>query len=205
MQEIENYNSTFLSKADLILKISHILEPDDFNKVISAYEMAEDVHLFQSRKDNTPYFFHVTRIVKIIINELYLYDADLFCAALLHDALEDSDVLNLETVTFNFGPYVSYMVDVLTRYTRIKEKKDFENNIQEYVEKLKHSTVDCIIIKLAERLDNFRCLSYGLKSNPIQYIEETFNYFIPLAQNFKHAAVEKLIYLLQIEKSKYFN
>jgi len=205
MENIIVYNRTFLSKGDLAKKISHILEPEDYNKIIAAFEMAEDIHLFQSRRDNTPYFFHVTRIVKIIIDELHITDSEILCGALLHDSLEDSDVLNLETLTYNFGPYISYVVDVLTRFHRLKTDKKMDSNLESYINRLKNSSLDCVIIKLAERLDNFRCLLYGLKTNPIQYIEETCNYFVPLAENYDHPALEKLIELIKIEKSKYFN
>ncbi len=205
MEKLVEYNRTFLTKADLIKKISPVLEPEDYNKVIAAYEMAEDVHLFQSRRDNTPYFFHVSRIVKILMDELNLIEAEVFCGAFLHDALEDSDVLNLETLTYNFGPYISYMVDVLTRFHRLKVEKETTNNLENYLYRLKNSSIDCIIIKLTERLDNFRCLQYGLKENPIQYIEETCAHYIPLAENFNHPAIDRLIQLIKLEKTKYFN
>ncbi len=205
MEQLEAYNRTFLSKAELVKKLSHLLEPEDYNKVIAAYEMAEDIHLFQSRRDNTPYFFHVTRIGKIIMNELNIIDAEIFCGAFLHDALEDSDVLNLETLTYNFGPYISYIVDVLTRFHRLKVEKESDKNLDAYLHRLRNSSIDCVIIKLAERLDNMRCLPYGLKVNPMQYIEETFQYYIPLAMHFNHPAIEKLIQLIRLEKTKYFN
>jgi len=205
MENFADYNRTFLSRADLIQKISHILEPEDYNKVIAAFDMAEDIHLFQSRRDNTPYFFHVTRLVKILIEELNITDSEILCGALLHDALEDSDVLNLETLTYNFGPYISYVVDVLTRFPRLKTDKEIDSDIEKYVSRLNNSSLDCIIIKLAERLDNFRCLVFGLKSNPIQYIEETCKYFAPLAENYDHPALAKLVQLIKIEKAKYFN
>jgi len=205
MEQILEYNRTFLQKSDLIQRISHILEPEDYNKVIAAYEMAEDIHLFQSRRDNTPYFFHVTRIVKIIMNELNMVDAEMYCGAFLHDALEDSDVLNLETLTYNFGPYISYVVDVLTRFHRLRIDKKLDNNPDSYLNRLRNSSIDCIIIKLTERLDNMRCLQYGLKANPIQYIEDTCNLYVPLGDSFDHPAIEKLIQLIKLEKNKYFN
>jgi (p)ppGpp synthase/HD superfamily hydrolase len=167
--------------------------------------MAEDIHLFQSRRDNTPYFFHVTRVVKIIIDELNITDAEILCGAFLHDALEDSEVLNLETLTYNFGPYISFVVDVLTRFHRLKTDKKEDSNFENYIHRLNNSSLDCVIIKLAERLDNFRCLVYGLKSNPIQYIEETCKFYVPITENFDHPALKKLVELIKIEKSKYFN
>ncbi|MBK7032542.1 MAG: hypothetical protein IPH49_04600 [Ignavibacteria bacterium] len=40
---------------------------------------------------------------------------------------------------------------------------------------------DCLLIKLSARLDNIRCLSFNLKRNPIVYITNTLERYLPLA------------------------
>ena len=53
--------------------------------------------------------------------------------------------------------------------------KSFDQNglHKEHINLLKQSTTDCLIIKLAARLDNFRCLDFNLKKNPLTYVNKT--------------------------------
>src|SRR5687767_4419926 len=87
----------------------------DINMVLDAYEMAETVHEFQKRPDGTPYFWHPSRVAKIVVDELNISDTAIICAALLHDVLEDSQVLSSEILEYNFGAYTSYLVTMLTK------------------------------------------------------------------------------------------
>jgi (p)ppGpp synthase/HD superfamily hydrolase len=198
------YNHTFLSKHDLEKKISRLLNLDNYNKVLSAYEIAEDVHWFQKKRDGSSLFFHVTRTAKIIIDELLIVNSDLLCIALLHDTLENSETLTSETLRYNFGDKVLSIVELLT----IKSKEDFRanpQNIDRYVEQLSKAPIEAIIVKLVDRLDNFRCLKYGAKLNPISFIEETCQKFIPLVDLHKHFALVKLKELIYFERTKFFN
>jgi (p)ppGpp synthase/HD superfamily hydrolase len=198
------YNRTFLSKNELETKISRLLNLDGYNKVLSAYEIAEDVHWFQKKRDGSSLFFHVTRTAKIIIDELLIVNSDLLCIALLHDTLENSETLTSETLRYNFGDKVLSIVEFLT----IKSKEDFRadpKNIDRYVEQLSKAQLEAIIVKLVDRLDNFRCLKYGLKLNPISFIEETCQKFIPLVDLHKHFALVKLKELIYFERTKFFN
>jgi len=198
------YNQTFLSKQDLEKKIVGLLNLDAYNKVLFAYEIAEDVHSFQKRRDGSLLFFHVTRATKIIIDELLIVDSDLLCIALLHDTLENSTDITSETLRYNFGDKVLNIVELLT----IKSKEEFNanpQNIDHYIEELSKAPVEAVILKLVDRLDNFRCLRYGLKLNPVSFIEETCQKFIPLIDLHKHFALDKLKELIFFEKTKFFN
>src|SRR5271167_4227588 len=105
------YNETYLSR-DELQKLLRELEVSavEINKVLDAYDMAESVHEFQKRPDGTPYFWHPSRVAKIILIELNIPDANIISAALLHDTLEDSHVLTPEILDLNFGTYTSYLV-----------------------------------------------------------------------------------------------
>src|SRR5690349_18124974 len=113
--------------------------------------MAEDVHRKQVRHDGTPYFWHVTRVTKILLDELNLRESDLICAGLLHDILEDSPVLSPHILELNFGAYVAYLVTILTKDVHIDESKREEVN-NAYVQRIADATDDVRIIKLASRL-----------------------------------------------------
>ncbi len=196
------YHLTYLSKAELIERLQDKVDPVELHKVISAYELAEHVHQFQVRSDGSPYFYHSTRVAKILIDELQIYDADVIAAALLHDVLEDSEVLTPAVLEYNFGPYVAYIVDVLTKDLEL-QKVDPEQVEQEHLQQLQHASEDCLIIRLAARLDNFRSLQYNLKRNPIKYIQETSERYIPLAERSSNPALQKLVAELKKERNKF--
>src|SRR3954447_5038690 len=90
------YNQTFLSKSELRERLMSIIGAVELNKVLNAYEMAENVHQFQRRNDGTPYFWHPTRVTKILLDELGITDPDVLITGLMHDTLEDSDILTPE-------------------------------------------------------------------------------------------------------------
>ncbi len=174
----------------------------DLNKVLDAYEMAESVHEFQKRPDGTPYFWHPSRVAKIFITELNHFDATIICAALLHDALEDSNVLTPEIIELNFGSYTSYLVQKLTKDIRAEgAMKDWVE--KEYVEKLMQASEDARALKLADRLDTYRCLEFNVKRNPIKYIMQTQAHYYPLAQGSQNPHLKYLIKELQKEQNKY--
>ena len=119
-----SYNQTWLPLQELAAKLSPNISPADWLRVSSAYEMAENVHMYQKRNDGTPYFWHCTRVVKIITHELELAHPNLIIAAILHASLEDSDILNYEILEYNFGSDVSSWVEVLTKQVRVRDEAE---------------------------------------------------------------------------------
>lgn len=199
----KKYNETFLSRTELEHGLRDRNMPaTQVNKVIDAYEMAESVHEYQKRPDKTPYFWHPSRVAKIHMTELDTYDANILCAALLHDALEDSHVLTPEIIELNFGSYTSYLVQKLTKDIKAEgAMKDLVE--QEYVERLALASEDAKILKLADRLDTFRCLEFNVKRNPIKYLMETSQHYYPLAQGTPNPKLKYLIKELQKEANKF--
>lgn len=82
-----SYNRTWLPLQELATKIAAHISPADWLRVSSAYEMAENIHLYQKRNDGTPYFWHCTRVVKILTHELDVTYPNLIIAAILHYSL----------------------------------------------------------------------------------------------------------------------
>ena len=197
------YNQTFLSEEDLVARLQTAgLSPESVARVCGAYEMAEDVHRLQKRLDGSPYAWHVTRVAKILLDELHIIDPDVICAALLHDALEDSETLTQAIVEFNFGAYVAYLVQTLTKDYRA-DPAHRERIDKEYVERIGKSAEDARVIKLADRLDNSRCLGFNLKRNPIRYINETTAWYFPMAANSSNPNMAYLVREIQKEQNKY--
>ncbi len=200
----KRYNQTFISKSELRERLMQVVGPIELNRIMCAYEMAENVHQFQVRNDGTPYFWHPTRVAKILLDELDIKQPDMIITALMHDALEDSDILNSDVLEYNFGSNVSYMVETLTKEIRVEDGPLREKIDQEYVDRLKNSPDDCKIIKLADRLDNIRCIEFNLKRNPYKYIKETSEHYLPMAENSTNLNILYLSKELKKERNKFF-
>jgi len=81
---------------------------------------------------------------------------------LLHDVLEDSQVITAEILEYNFSPYTSYLVQMLTK--DIKAEGLLRDIIEKDMSKrLSGATEDARMLKLCDRLDTFRCLEFNVK------------------------------------------
>jgi (p)ppGpp synthase/HD superfamily hydrolase len=197
------YNETYLTRRELeSLLRDRGIDAVAVNKVLDAYDMAESVHEFQKRPDGTPYFWHPSRVAKIMLIEVNLTETSILCAALLHDTLEDSNVLTAEILDLNFGSYTSYLVQKLTKDIKAEgAMKDWVE--REYIEKLLAASEDARMLKLADRLDTYRCLEFNVKKNPIKYIMQTQEHYFPLAHGSSNPRMIYLIKELQKEQNKF--
>lgn len=204
LQPSQKYNQTFLSKTELTDKLMGAIGSVELNRILCAWDMAQNVHQFQQRNDGTPYTWHPTRVAKILLDELNITDPDLLCAALLHDVLEDSDILTPEVIVYNFGDYVSYMVEMLTKEIGIKDGPLRQKIDTEYIERLRNSSEDCRLVKLADRLDNLRCLEFNLKRNPYKYVKETIEHYVPMAEESTNLHLKYLLREIRKEHNRFF-
>lgn len=198
------YNQTLYSRDELIRDIAQRVDPVDLTTVLGAFEMASSVHEFQVRNDSTPYFWHISRVARIVIRELEYYNGDVISASLLHDVLEDSEIITAEVIKYNFNAYISYIVEVLTKNIHLLGVQR-EQSDHEYIERLRFASVDCKIVKFAERLDNYRCLEFGVKRNPFQYIEETERDYYPMAETDDHPMLRRIMEEMDRIKRKLFS
>jgi (p)ppGpp synthase/HD superfamily hydrolase len=201
VEQLVPYNQIYLTKDQLVKKVSPSLVGSDVNTVVSAYEMGEHIHEFQKRRDGTPYFWHLSRVAKTVIDELGLIEVDVICASLLHDALEDSDILTPQVIAFNFGLNVAYIVEILTKNLRLTGQHSIDED-RTYIDRLMSSSDECKIVKLAERLDNFRCLTFGVKRDMTGYLERTVHFYLPMAETSGNRHLKYLVKLLKEERAK---
>jgi len=61
---------------------------------------------------------------------------------------------------------------------------------KEYIEKLLAASEDARMLKLADRLDTYRCLEFNVKKNPIKYIMQTQEHYFPLAHGSNNPRIE---------------
>ncbi|MFM8455562.1 MAG: HD domain-containing protein [Ignavibacteria bacterium] len=196
------YNLTSYDRYDLERELTDFLDPIDIHRVMSAYDLAEEVHHNQKRNDGSPYFFHCARVCKILLKEINVQDPDILIAGLTHDVLEDSPTLTQEVLAYNFGEYAAFIVQILTK--NLDEQKVDPDAIEKaHVELLTKSPSDCLIIKLAARLDNFRCLDFQLKRNPLVYVNKTNELYLPLADSSDNQYLQKLSEELKRERNKF--
>lgn len=200
--EDPSYNKTMLTYEDLEYRLRNHGSILSFQKVLDAYEMAKSVHEFQVRNDGTPYFFHSTRVVRILLDELSIYDEDVLIAALLHDVLEDSDTITRGVLEFNFGSYVAYIVETLTKDLRRAARNPDDVDL-EHVRRLSNSSDDCLVIKLTARLDNIRCLSFNLKRNPLIYLTNTLDRYVPIVAESRNPKLTRLVQEIRQEANKF--
>lgn len=196
------YNTTYLSYEELEARLTVHADPIDVTRVMDAYEMGRAVHEHQQRNDGTPFYHHATRVAKILMDELGLFDADLLIAALLQDVLEDSKTITRSVLEFNFGSYVAYLVDTLTKNLD-KARQDPDGVDLAHVEGLRMASEDAMVIKLASRLDNFRCLNFNVKRNPHVYIRNTRERYLPIADASSNALLHRLAEEIRKESNKF--
>ena len=149
--------------------------------VAEAYAFAKKAHEGQFRRSGEPYIIHPVNVA-CILAELKM-DRSSIIAGLLHDVVEDTEV-TLDELTERFGSDVSYIVDGVSKITRIK----FRNKIEEQAENFRKMLlamsrdIRVIIIKLADRLHNMRTIdSLPVKKQKFKAFE-TLEIYAPIAK-----------------------
>ncbi len=148
--------------------------------VTKAFNFANRLHANMRRKSGEPYIYHPLAVARIVSEEIGL-GAKSFCAALLHDVVEDTDT-TVEDIENLFGPVIANIVDGLT-----KMKDIFDNNHSAQAENFKKmlftlsDDVRVMLIKLADRLHNMRTLEHMLLRKQMKITGETLFLFAPLA------------------------
>ncbi|MFW5663381.1 MAG: HD domain-containing protein [Bacteroidota bacterium] len=196
----QNYNLQYMTIEELEKMITPVLDSMDMTMVLSAYEMCENAHSGQFLPDGAPYFYHTTRVCRIIADELGLIDAELLSSALLHDIYKTNAGITLEIINYNFGPYVALLVDMLqSDYRHIDPNKVITIS----GEKIKIPGDDYLIIWIAEHLDNLRSYDIDPKYDLVSEINELKNVIIPAAIGNDNAYIKKLVSDLKKEAGKF--
>lgn len=124
-------------------------------------------HAGQQRDEGGSYILHGIRVANYLLELLEIKDADIICAALLHDTVEDTP-LPLKKVEKLFGGKVSYLVDSVTRKKLPDETEEnrFERKYQNFLAIMKKN-LDARSIKACDWLDNMTSWSRIPTSNPV--------------------------------------
>ena len=150
------------------------------SQINSAYEMARSAHASQNRSSGELYINHPIAVARIVA-DLGL-DETSIVAALLHDAVEDTEI-TLADVESNFGTEVATIVDGVTKLERLhfdsKEAQQAATMRKMLVAMARDLRV--LMIKLADRLHNMRTIAAVPHEKQQRIAQETLDIYAPLA------------------------
>lgn len=171
---------------DRLVKVALAYIPElNEKRLREAFEFARNAHEGQERKDGSPYITHPWNAA-MILTKMHV-DEDTLIACLLHDVPEDTPH-TLEEIGQLFGAKVMFLVDGITKLSKVHYQNDMATRQIESLKKLFiHSAQDprVILIKLADRLHNMQTLESVSKPEKRERIaRETLEIFVPVANLF---------------------
>ena len=152
----------------------------DTELITRAYRLAARAHEGQHRHSGEDYIEHPLAVATIVAG-LGLDEAAI-AAALLHDAVEDTEV-TIEDVAREFGPDVAALVDGVTKLDKVR----FESREAAQAASMRKMLVAMakdwrvLIIKLSDRLHNMRTLAVMPRWKQERTANETLDVYAPLA------------------------
>ncbi len=148
--------------------------------VARAFKCASVAHAPQRRKSGEPYIVHPVAVA-LIVATLGL-DEIAIAAAILHDAVEDSD-LTLEDLETEFGPEVAAIVDGVTKLDRLRFDSKEAQQAATFRKMLVAMSKDLrvLLIKLCDRLHNLRTIAALPAFKQERTARETLDVYAPLA------------------------
>src|SRR6202030_2477932 len=165
---------------ELLAKLRKNRPAEDPWMVRRAYEIAGERHRDQLRSSGEPYMTHLLEVAHILAD--MRLDATTLTAALLHDAIEDTEY-PLSRIEERFGAEVAHLVEGVTKIGRLKmmapEARQAEN-----VRKMLLAMVNdvrVVLVKLADRLHNMRTLEYLEPAKQQRISRETLDIYAPIA------------------------
>jgi GTP diphosphokinase / guanosine-3',5'-bis(diphosphate) 3'-diphosphatase len=178
------------SDLDRLLKTVRTHRPKANAKLIErAFEMAEAAHTGQVRKSGDPFITHPLGVATILA-DLGLEEMTI-AAALLHDAVEDTD-LTLVEVENELGYDVAALIDGVTKLEKIRYRSP-EQTRAENLRKMIVATardIRVLLIKIADRLHNMRTLAPLTPEKQQLIARETLEIYAPLAHRLGMSAIK---------------
>jgi HD domain len=137
--------------------------PDrDRRRMARALDLAARLHA-DDRRDTEPYVNHLLRVAIRIMSHYHVRDADVVCAALLHDAVEDHPAeltggradqqAALAVLAAEFGPRVAELVGVVTNPPYAPDRDEHEQYREHVADGLRDNPW-ARVIKASDFTDN---------------------------------------------------
>src|SRR5580700_2894796 len=165
---------------ELLEKLRKNRPSEDPWVVRRAYEIACERHRDQFRSSGDPYISHLLEVAHILAD--MRMDATTLTAALLHDAIEDTEY-PVARIEERFGPDVARLVEGVTKISRLNMTAP-ETRQAENVRKMLLAMVNdvrVVMVKLADRLHNMRTLEFLGPEKQQRISRETLDVYAPIA------------------------
>jgi GTP pyrophosphokinase len=165
---------------DILDKTQLYLTPQEMEVLEKAYIFSAAVHQGQLRLSGEPYLTHPMEVTGILAD--MKLDAPSLATGLLHDTVEDT-LTTLEEIENNFGKEVAFLVDGLTKISKItlgnREERQAENFRKMIL--AMSSDIRILLIRLADRIHNMRTLDFHTPERKEYIARETLELYAPLA------------------------
>lgn len=175
--------------ASLIATLKRDSPKVDVRAVLRAYRVADAAHEGQYRKSGEPFIMHPIGVAEVLA-QLGMETSGI-CAALLHDTVEDTDLI-LDDIAREFGQETAMLVNGVTKLNRIQVPSKEERQAESLRKMLVAMATDMrvLVIKLADRLHNMRTIHHMSRDSQKRIAQETLRIYAPLAhrlgmQNFR--------------------
>jgi (p)ppGpp synthase/HD superfamily hydrolase len=136
-------------------ELRRLLPPSTCDAVAKAVDFAVHYHGDQKRPTGAPYVEHLLEALEVLVRGAGVGDADVLCAAVLHDVVEDTPC-TLDEVRAAFGERVAEMVGWVTKPEEA-EGEDRKAVKEAYLAGLADAPQDAILVKLADQASNVQC------------------------------------------------
>ena len=164
----------------LVATLESYLPDDHVARVLEAYEFGSRAHKGQTRKSGEPYITHPVAVAQELA-EMHL-DWEAICAAILHDAVEDTEA-SLEEITEKFGEDVALIVDGVSKLDQIQFRSRAEAQAESFRKMMLAMIEDIrvILVKLSDRLHNMQTLGAMPTQKKKRIARETLDIYAPIA------------------------
>jgi GTP pyrophosphokinase len=152
----------------------------DLSLLQRAYVFSAKVHEGQERLSGEPYLVHPLEVAGILVD--MRMDEVTVAAGLLHDTIEDT-LTTLDELKRLFGDQVAFLVEGLTKISKIEFTSDRERQAENFRKMLLAMSKDIriLLIKLADRLHNMRTLDFVSDDGKRRIAQETLDIYVPLS------------------------
>ena len=166
--------------APLADHLAEYIEPEGIAHIRTAFEFGARAHAGQTRKSGEPYISHPIAVAHILA-DLRMDEATVV-AAILHDVIEDTDIVHDEIVE-EFGEEIAHLVDGVSKLDQIRFKSKAEAQAANFRKMMMAMIEDVrvILIKLADRLHNMRTLGVMRPDKRRRIARETLDIYTPIA------------------------
>jgi (p)ppGpp synthase/HD superfamily hydrolase len=168
----------------------------------AAIDFATQEHEGQLRKGvKEPFVNHLLRTGLLLSELAGQRDANILCAGVLHDVLEDTPA-ELDAVEDGFGSRVADLVRALTHPDQREGESRHARNLR-WFESLRWEGRDVHIVKSADRLDNILTMEGAFDAERrITYLSETRDALLPLTLSANTALYHALDRALAAEEAR---